>query len=335
MVQSGQQQAVVVARHPDGMPIDADFSLVEHALPRRGPGELLLRVLWLSLDPYLFPLLCGRHIGRRPMPGEIVPGIALAEVIESDEPRLPPGTRVVAETGWCEVAAVPADAVRAVDPDLAPGASALGVLGQPGLTAWVGMRDIARPQAGEVMLVSAAAGVVGSVAGQLAKAAGCRVVGIAGTRERCDFVVDAYGFDACIARHDGDFPQRLRQACPDGIDMYFDNAGGPVLEAALGVLRRGARIVLCGLMDQYGRAERPPGPNLAPLIGSRARMEGLVVYDHLQRFDECVAELAPMLRDGRLRAHDDVADGLGNAPAHFIAMLRGQNLGKSLVRVAG
>jgi NADPH-dependent curcumin reductase CurA len=208
------------------------------------------------------------------------------------------------------------------------------VLGIPGLTAWAGLRTIARPRPGDVVLVSTAAGAVGSMACQLARLAGADVVGVAGSADKCAIAVADYGCRTCIDYHATDFADALAAACPDGVDVYFDNVGGRVLEAALGRLRRHARVVLCGMIDQYNRDVRPPGPNLGPVIAARATLTGLVVYDHLDRYAEMVIELAPLIAQGQLRWREDVSIGIGMAAEAFCGMMRGANTGKALVQVA-
>ncbi|QOW22039.1 NADP-dependent oxidoreductase [Novilysobacter avium] len=327
------RQVVQVLRYPDGMPRERDFGLDRRTLDAPGAGEVVVRNHWLSLDPYLRPLLGGRYAITRPELGAVVPGGAVGQVVQSNADRLAVGDWVVGDTGWCDVAVAPQDALRRVDPDLAPPSTALGVLGIPGLTAWAGLKTIARPQRGETVLVSTAAGAVGSVAGQLARRAGCRTVGIAGLEAKCTVAREAFGFDECVSHLSPSFVEDLRAACPDGIDVYFDNVGGPVLEAALSLLRPRARAVLCGLSSQYNQGERPPGPNLGPVIAARATLQGLVVFDHLDRFDEFTNEVAPLVRDGSVQYRESVSDGLASAPAAFIAMMSGRNLGKSLVRL--
>jgi NADPH-dependent curcumin reductase CurA len=327
-------KAIVLARKVGGMPAPGDFGLAEETLPDPGPGQALVRVEWLSIDPYLRPLLAGRHLTKPPAIGETIPGIGLGTVVASGDPRFPVGATLVGETGWREWALVETGSARPVDRALAPPEAHLGVLGIPGLTAWAGLRTIGRPVAGETVLVSSAAGAVGSLATQLAREAGCRVVGINGSDEKNRLSVERFGCDAAVNYRSPEFVAELRAACPDGVDVYFDNVGGAILEAAIGMLRKHARVVLCGLIDQYNRDTRPVGPNLGPVIGARARLEGLVVYDHLGRFPEFVAEVGPKVADGRIRWLADVRDGLAAAPEQFIALLEGRNVGKALVRVA-
>ncbi len=326
-------QAVCLRQVPQGLPQLQDFELQQLPLPVPGDGQLLVRVSHLSLDPFLRAQLGGRYALPCPPLGSIVPGYGIGTVIEDRSGRFQIGDVVTGMTGWAEFATIDANTAAVVDTTLAPASTAVGVLGIPGLTAWAGVRRILQPKAGQTILVSTAAGAVGSVVGQLCKAAGCRVVGIAGSAQKCAIVTDEFGFDACVSYRDADFAQALRAACADGIDGYFDNVGGAVLEAALSLLRLHARVVLCGLSDQYNRAERPAGPNLGPVIGARARLEGLVVYDHLADFAQCRAELAQMIAAGTLRYREHIHDGLAAAPAGFIGLLKGENLGKALVRL--
>ena len=326
-------QAVCLRQVPQGLPQLQDFELQQLPLPVPGDGQLLVRVSHLSLDPFLRAQLGGRYALPCPPLGSIVPGYGIGTVIEDRSGRFQIGDVVTGMTGWAEFATIDANTAAVVDTTLAPASTAVGVLGIPGLTAWAGVRRILQPKAGQTILVSTAAGAVGSVVGQLCKAAGCRVVGIAGSAQKCAIVTDEFGFDACVSYRDADFAQALRAACADGIDGYFDNVGGAVLEAALSLLRLQARVVLCGLSDQYNRAERPAGPNLGPVIGARARLEGLVVYDHLADFVQCRAELAQMIAAGTLRYREHIHDGLAAAPAGFIGLLKGENLGKALVRL--
>ena len=326
-------QAVCLRQIPQGLPQLQDFETQQLPLPVPGDGQLLVQVQWLSLDPFLRAQLGGRYAVPCPPLGSIVPGYGIGTVIEDRSGRFQIGDVVTGMTGWAEFATIDANTAAVVDTTLAPASTAVGVLGIPGLTAWAGVRRILQPKAGQTILVSTSAGAVGSVVGQLCKAAGCRVVGIAGSAQKCAIVTDEFGFDACVSYRDADFAQALRAACADGIDGYFDNVGGAVLEATLSLLRLHARVVLCGLSDQYNRAERPAGPNLGPVIGARARLEGLVVYDHLADFAQCRAELAQMIAAGTLRYREHIHDGLAAAPAGFIGLLKGENLGKALVRL--
>ncbi len=227
------QQAVQLLRYPVGAPQTGDFDLVRRPVPQPAAGQVMLRSQVLSLDPYLRPLLAGRYVVPRPALGSIVPGMGLARVVHSEHQDLAVGTWVVGETGWCEYAVADPASLRQVDPTLAPPSTALGVLGIPGLAAWAGLNSIGLPQNGETVLVSTASGAVGSVAGQLARLAGCRTVGIVGLEDKRRIALDEFGFDACVSYLSASFVDDLRAACPDGIDVYFDNVGGAVLEAAV------------------------------------------------------------------------------------------------------
>jgi NADPH-dependent curcumin reductase CurA len=328
-----ETRCIVLARDVHGMPQAEDFAIAADTVADPGPGQILVRVEWLSIDPYLRPLLAGRHLAARPMVGDPIPGIGLGRVVASGDGRFPEGSAVVGETGWREWALVDAGSARLVDLSLAPAEAHLGVLGIPGLTAWAGLRTIAQPKAGETVVVSSAAGSVGSVATQLARESGARVVGVNGSAAKNELSVARFGCHAAVDYKRPDFASALREACPNGIDVYFDNVGGMVLETTLSMLRRNARIVLCGLIDQYNADERPKGPNLGPVIGARARMEGLVVYDHLARFPEFIDETAPKLADGRIQWLADVSEGLSSAPGQFSGLLAGRNRGKALVRI--
>lgn len=327
-------QAVCLRAIPEGMPQPSDFVLQTLPVPRPGTGQVLVRLHWLSLDPFLRAQLGGRYVAPCPPLGAVVPGYAVGTVVEDATGRFAAGQWVTGLLGWAQYAMADAGALQPVDATLAPPSTAVGVLGVPGLTAWAGVRHILEPKAGQTIVISTAAGAVGSIAGQLCKAAGARVVGLTSTTEKCTLLTETYGFDAAVNYRASDFAEALRAACPARIDGYFDNVGGAVLETVLGQLGLRARVVLCGLSDQYNRAERPPGPNLGPVIGARARLEGLVVYDHLDAFDTCRSELAGLIADGRLHYREHIHHGLENAAAGFIGLLRGENTGKALVAVA-
>lgn len=326
-------QAVCLRAIPEGMPQLSDFSLQSLPVPQPRAGQVLVRLYWLSLDPFLRAQLGGRYVAPCPPLGAIVPGYAVGQVVDDDSGRFAAGTWVTGLLGWAQYAVADANAVQAVDATLAPPSTAVGVLGIPGLTAWAGVRRILDPQPGQTIVISTAAGAVGSVAGQLCKAAGARVVGLTSTDEKCALVTGTYGFDACVNYRAPDFADALRAACPQRIDGYFDNVGGAVLETVLDQLALRARVVLCGLSDQYNRAQRPPGPNLGPVIGARARLEGLVVYDHLADFGICRQQLAGLIGAGQLHYREHIHHGLEQAAAGFIGLLRGENTGKALVAV--
>ena len=308
-----------------------DFELAEVELPEPAEGQLLVRNAFMSVDPYMR----GR---MNDVPSYVPPyelgkvmygGAAVGEVIGGDEA----GTLVVHQLGWREHAIVGADHVqRAAVPDGVRVSALLGALGMTGLTAWVGVTDIAPVAEDETVFVSAAAGAVGSVAGQIAKARGCRVIGSAGSPEKVAFVRDVLGFDAAFSHRD-DVPAALREAAPDGVDVYFDNVGGPQLEAAIGALNRHGRIALCGSVSQYNNTEPAPGPrNLSLLVGKRVRLRGFIVFDHFDRDPAFRAEVGALIADGRLKLAETVVEGgLEAAPGAFAGMLRGEHLGKVVV----
>jgi hypothetical protein len=265
--------------------------------------------------------------------GGVMTGESVGEVLASGEAGFAAGDIVVGSRGWQTHSLSPAAALTRVDRDAAPLGAWLGVLGMPGTTAYSGMKDIGQPKAGETVVVSAASGAVGSVAGQLAKRAGCRVVGIAGGPAKCLWVQEALGFDACVDHRSSNLGNALREACPNGIDVYFENVGGLVQEAAFGLLNAHARVVMCGMIAQYNAAEFPPGPNLGFVVGKRVRIEGLIVSDKPERFAEWRTLAAPWLRDGSLKHRQTIVDGLENAPDALRQVLHGDNFGKMLVRV--
>jgi NADPH-dependent curcumin reductase len=326
---------VVLKSRPVGEPTSANFEIVEAPAPKPGAGEFLCRTVYLSLDPYMRGRLSDRRSYAPGVEiGHVIVGGTVSQVVESNTPAFAPGDFVVGYDGWQTHAVSDSRRVRKLDPKTAPISTALGVLGMPGMTAYVGLLDIGRPQAGETVVVSAAAGAVGSVVGQIAKLKGCRTVGIAGSKDKCRHVVEDLGFDACVNYKEGDLAAALTGACPKGVDVYFENVGGDVLRAVLSLINPNARIPLCGLISQYNAVELPSGPNLAPLLWNRALVKGFIVSDHVDRMPDFLADATRWLNEGKLRYREDVVDGLENAPSAFIGLFRGRNLGKMLVRVS-
>ncbi|MBM3517776.1 MAG: NADP-dependent oxidoreductase [Alphaproteobacteria bacterium] len=323
---------IVPVRWPTGYPAEDDFALREGAIPEPAPGQALIRTLWLSLDPYMRVRLTDRKnvTLNEPMIGAVV------AVVERDHGSgLGVGTFVEARLSWQDYHCVAEHQVRRVDPALAPLSTALGVLGMPGLTAWFGITEVACPKPGETVLVSAAAGAVGSLAGQLARLMGCRVVGTAGSDAKVRHVVDDLGFAAAINYRVPGLAAALAKACPDGIDVYFDNVGGDVAWAAFDLLTMNARVAVCGQASQYNLTE----PELAPrdlfwLIAKRARLQGFSIWSYADRYAEGLARLAALYKAGKLVYREDVVDGLENAPRTFIGLLQGHNLGKQLIKVS-
>ena len=332
-----QIEHITLTRTPVGTPVASDFALSAATLAEPAEGQVLVHVIALSLDPYLRSAMAGRHLSGPILPGEVVRGEGLVEVVKSCHPGMRPGQRWVALCGWRSHALLDSAAVaqaRRVPDDLQPATLALGGLGMPGLTAWAGFTKLADAKRGDTLVVSAASGPVGATVGQLARLAGCRVVGIAGGPEKCAWVTEVARFDACIDHHAEALPEALKRECPKGVDIYFDNVGGAVLQAVVEQLALHARIVLCGLVGQYGTAAgaaSPAGPNPAWFIKARATVRGLVVYDHWADYPAMLAELSAHHRAGLMQFREDIGTGLASTPAAFERLMRGHNQGKSLV----
>jgi NADPH-dependent curcumin reductase CurA len=289
----------------------------------------------LSLDPYLRNVMKNNQLySDRLQPGDVMSGETVAQVVSSQHRDFAPGEYVCVRNGWQEYALSDGAAVRKLDPALAPVSTALGVLGMPGLTGYAGLVYLGEPKPGQTVVVSAATGPVGSTAGQVARLVGARAVGIAGSAEKCRYAVEELGYAACVNYRAGELRAQLKQVCPEGIDVYFDNVGGDTLSAVLANLALHARIVLCGMIEAYSMDSPPPGPWLGPVVGARATMKGLVVYDHFQRLPELQKVVGGWIRDGRFRYREDVTEGLEHAPEAFCRLMRGENFGKALVRVA-
>jgi hypothetical protein len=327
---------ITLAARPVGFPEESDFVLVEEPVPEPAAGEVLVRSLWLSLDPYMRGRMSEARSYARPTElGEVMTGQVVGEVVASEDGRFAPGDTVVGQLGWQEYAVARGGTVRKVDPGLAPLQAWLHALGTTGLTAYFGLLDVGRPRPGDTVVVSGAAGAVGQLVGQLARIAGCRTVGIAGGPEKVRDVTELYGYDAGIDYKADDVNEALKRACPNGVDVYFDNVGGALSETVFRRLARGARIVICGQISQYNLTEPELAPrNLGFLIVFRARMEGFLVSDYAHRFEEGIRRLGGLLAEGRLTYREDVTEGLEQAPRAFIGMLRGENRGKTLVKVA-
>jgi NADPH-dependent curcumin reductase CurA len=332
---------ILLKSRPAGR-VTADlFELAESPRPSPGPGEMLIHVLYLSVDPAMRGWIAEGANYSRPVPlGAPMRSFTLGEVVESNHPDYVPGDLVYGRQGWQEWAVSNgSDIDRKLGPDEEPVTAALHVLGLNGITAYFGLLDVGEPKAGETVVVSTAAGAVGSVVGQIAKIKGCRTVGITGSAEKVRQCTDEFGYDAALDyRKEADLAAALSKACAQGIDVYFDNTGGAISDAVMRHLNVGARIVICGTMGipDVGPDDPPPQgprPNRALLV-ARARMQGFLVLDHMHRADEAVAELSQWLREGRLRYAEDIVDGLENAPAALVRLLAGENKGKMLVKVA-
>jgi NADPH-dependent curcumin reductase len=311
-------------------------------MPDPAEGEVLVRGIYLSLDPYMRGRISAARSYAKPVEiGAVMEGRVVGQVARSRDPAFREGDYVVGGYGWQLYSAVPGKGLVKLDPAEAPLSTALGVLGMPGLTAYVGLSEIGRPQKGETVVVSAASGAVGAVAGQLAKQAGARVVGIAGGADKCRYVVDELRFDACIDHGAADLPAQLAAACPQGIDVYFENVGGAIWQAVLPLLNTYARVPVCGLIAQYNATATNTGPNLLPatmraVLTKSLTLRGFINTEFVpEHYADFLKLVSAGIKDGRIRYREDIADGFENAPAAFMGMLQGKNFGKALVRVRG
>jgi NADPH-dependent curcumin reductase CurA len=326
---------IVLRSRPTGLPTADNFALETGVIPPVDEGDVLRRTIYLSLDPYMRGRMSDAPSYATPVQvGDVMCGHTVSQVVESRNPAFRAGEIVTGYDGWQEFGASNGRDLRKLDPNAAPISTAIGVLGMPGMTAYVGLLDIGRPTPGETVVVSAASGAVGSVVGQLAKIKGCRAVGVAGSTEKCRYVVEALGFDRAVNYKTDDLAAALGEACPDGIDVYFENVGGAVFAAVLRLLNRGARIPLCGMISEYNATEDRGGPNLRSLLVHRAMIQGFIVSDRYDRFPAFLQECEPLVRSGRLRYREDIVDGLENAPEALIGLFEGRNFGKLIVRVS-
>ena len=328
---------VVLASRPQGPVTEKDFRFVESALPSPAEGEVLVRNLFLSLDPYMRMRMDeGKSYAPPVQIGEVMVGGTVGEVIASKDVRFREGDIVSGRLGWQLFAAAQAQTLRRIDTRGAPLSTALGVIGMPGVTAWYGLLKIGQPKAGETVVVSAASGAVGSVVGQIARLKGCRAIGIAGGPAKCDYVVNQLGFDACVDYKAPAFETALQGAARNGIDVYFENVGGRVLDAVLPLLNAFARIPFCGYISEYddARAASHGVRHLRSLLVNRVHLQAFIISEHLDVWEEALADLASWVVAGKIKYHETIADGLENAPAAFIGLLEGRNLGKQLVKLA-
>src|SRR3984893_2459070 len=330
-----RNRQVLLKRRPTGMPTTADFDVADGPMPDPGDGEVLVRAIYLSLDPYMRGRISGARSYAKPVEvGAVMEGRVVGQVARSRDPSFHEGDYVLGGYGWQLCSAVPASGLIKLDPAEAPLSTALGVLGMPGLTAYVGLDEIGRPQRGETAVVSAASGAVGAVVGQLAKRAGARAVGIAGGADKCPGVEAELGFDACLDHRSADLGAALDQACPKGIDLYWENVGGAVQQAVFPRLNDFGRMVMCGMVAEYNDVEPQPGPNLTSAVRKRLRIQGFIVSDRWQRFAEYRAMAAAPLKSGELKYREDIVDGLDRAPGAFVGLLHGRNFGKLVVKLA-
>lgn len=339
MSQEKNRQIVLAAR-PEGVPKESDFRLVETPVPEPGDGELVIRTIYLSLDPYMRGRMnAAKSYAASVEIGEVMTGGAVGQVVASKNVKFAEGDIVFGYSGWQDYALTNGKGIRKLDSAQAPISTSLGILGMPGMTAYTGLANIGLPKTGETLVVAAASGAVGSAVGQIAKIRGCRVVGVAGSTEKCSFVTDELGFDACISHRHPDLAERLAEACPDGVDIYWENVGGRVFEAVLPLFNVSARVPVCGLIAQYNATSLPEGPNKVPalmrsVLSNRLRVQGFIVWDFADQEQEFQETMSGWIRQGRVKYREDFVDGLENAPKALIGLLDGKNFGKLVVRVA-
>lgn len=330
-----RNRQILYAHRPDEHLSAADFQLVESEIGDPRPGEVLCKVILLSVDPANRAWMQARTYRDQLVEGDVMAGFTICEVVAENGTTVPVGSIVSCEGGWQDYVTVPQQHVNLVEPRR-PLTNHMSALGITGLTAYFGLLSVGRPRDGDVVLVSAAAGATGNVVGQVAKLRGCRVIGVTGSDDKNRMLVDELGFDGAVNHRDPSFGKALRELCPDGIDIYFDNVGGPVLERAVGLLRQGGRVVCCGVVSQYDTSSPAPGPRGVPglLVTKRLRMEGFIVMDFADEWPAATDELSRWIETGQLQVLEDVVDGLEHAPEALVGILRGDNVGKRMVRVA-
>ncbi len=325
---------ILLKSRPEGMPGLDNFELVQSPAPEPGDGEVVMRTRFLSLDPYMRGRMSAAKSYAKPVEvGAPMVGGTVSEITASRHPGFAVGDTVLAYGGWQDYARSNGQGLRKLDPAAAPVTTALGVLGMPGMTAYAGLLEIGRPKPGETVAVAAASGAVGAVVGQIAKIKGCRAIGIAGGPDKCRYVVEELGFDACIDHRAADFAQKLKAACPAGVDVYFENVGGAVQRAVWPLLNDFARIPVCGLIAEYN-APPAPGPEMVSVLRKRLTVRGFIVWDFAALEADFLRDAGGWVRTGRLKYREDVVDGLENAPAAFLGLLQGRNFGKLLVKVS-
>lgn len=330
-----RNRKILLASRPQGAVTAENFRIVDAPLPQPADREALVRNEWLSLDPYMRGRMSDAKSYVPPVQiDEVMVGQTVGEVIESRDARFKAGDKVLTNLGWQSHGVAKAADLVSIDTRRAPASYYLGILGMPGMTAWFGLLEIGRPKPGETVLVSAASGAVGSIVGQLAKIHGCRAVGIAGGRAKCDYVVNDLNFDACVDHRAPNLYDDLNAACPSGVDVDFENVGGPVLDTALRVMNRHSRIVVCGLIAEYNATEPYGYKRLRAVLVNRIRMQGMIVFDWKDRYPEALQGLAAHVAAGRLKYRESIVEGLDNAPRALAGLLKGENFGKQLVKIA-
>ncbi len=325
---------VVLASYPDGWVTESNFRLETAPIPKPAEGEVLVKNLWLSLDPYMRGRISQQKSYAKGVEiGEVMTGETAGEVVESKHPKFKAGDKVTAPSGWQQYWAGKGEMLTKVDASKVPLSYFLGCLGMPGRTAYFGMKDICQPKPGETVVVTAASGAVGSVVGQLAKAWGCRAVGIAGGKAKCDYVVKDLGFDACVDYKAGNLFEDLKAACPKGVDALFENVGGEIFDTTLRLMNLRGRITVCGLISDYNAKEPYGLKNHRAILVNRLKVQGMIVFDFLERYPEANRDLIQMVVGGKLKTRESVVQGIENAPKGLIGLLKGDNFGKQLVKL--
>jgi NADPH-dependent curcumin reductase CurA len=329
-----KNKQVLLAARPHGVVEESHFKIVESDIPHAGENEFVVRAHYLSLDPYMRGRMDNeKSYAAKAEVGAVMVGTAVGEVIESRHEKYKVGDFVETRTGWQEYGISNGGGVRKLDPNYVPLSAYLGAVGMPGVTAWIGLNEHGKPKAGETVVVSAASGAVGSAVGQLAKLKSCRAVGIAGGKAKCDYVVNELGFDACIDYKAGDLDNDLAAACPKGIDVYFDNVGGPTLNAVLNHVNAFSRIALCGQISGYNNPDALTVRNFRSFLVNRIQARGFICSDHMDLWRPALKELGELVHNGKLKYRESIAVGLDNAPKAFIGLLNGRNFGKQLVKL--
>jgi NADPH-dependent curcumin reductase CurA len=335
---NSQGKRIVLASRPKGEPKASDFRIEDHAVPTPGAGEVLLRTIWLSLDPYMRGRMSDGPSYATPVPVDgVMEGGTVSEVIASNNPGFANGDVVLSRAGWQTHAISDGKTLVKIDSKIAPVSTAVGVLGMPGMTAYTGLLDIGQPKPGETVVVAAASGAVGSAVGQIAKIKGARAIGIVGGKDKCDYVKKELGFDDCLDHRDPQLAGKLKEACPKGIDVYFENVGGAVFEAVFPLLNAFARMPVCGLIAEYNNfGETNPkwaGAMMRAVLTKRLTIRGFIVSDFAGRRDDFLRDMSGWVREGKVKHKEFVTEGLDSAPAAFMGLLKGANFGKQLVRV--
>jgi NADPH:quinone reductase len=326
----------VLESRPNGLPAESNFKMIDTPIPALQDGEFLAKARYLSVDPYMRGRISGMRSYAAPVEiGQVMVGGGVAEVVESKNPEFAPGDVIGIYMGWQEYIVSKGVGARKIDPSASPISTAEGVLGMTGLTAYFGLLDVCNPKAGETVVVSGAAGAVGSIVGQIAKIKGCRTVGIAGGDDKVAWICDDCGFDAAFNYKTTDnYSARLKELCPNGIDVYFDNVGGPITDAVFGLLNVGARLSICGQISQYNATKLEMGPRLlGALIVARAKVQGFLVSDYAAKFGPALAEMGGWVKEGKIKYREDIVEGFENLPKAFIGLFAGENTGKRLVKV--